>query len=285
MLHNWKVCHFSKLPAWMQDNEFLLDGHRPPLPSFRVCFKSIFRIHTETGNIWTHMVGCFLFICISIYSLNWSAYGIPEKDKLVLSLFFVGAVFCLGFSFVFHTLCCHSHGVCRAFSKLDYFGISLLTTCSSVSWLYYVFYCHYYLKWFYIMGVVVGGLVTALVSLMDKFSEPEWRAFRAGVFLTFGLFTFLPAIHYPILDGWLHYVQTSLGWLFLMGLLYVIGAALYAMRIPERFFPGKFDIWLHSHQIFHVFVVCAALVHYHGVTELALHRINDSQCEIESYLM
>lgn len=45
-----------------QDNDFLQRGHRPPLPSFRACFKSIFRIHTETGNIWTHMLGCVAFI-------------------------------------------------------------------------------------------------------------------------------------------------------------------------------------------------------------------------------
>lgn len=45
------------LPDWLKDNDFLLHGHRPPMPSFRACFKSIFRIHTETGNIWTHLLG------------------------------------------------------------------------------------------------------------------------------------------------------------------------------------------------------------------------------------
>ena len=45
------------LPSWLRDNDFLLKGHRPPLPSIKECFKSIFRIHTETGNIWTHLIG------------------------------------------------------------------------------------------------------------------------------------------------------------------------------------------------------------------------------------
>uniref|UniRef100_A0A8C6EFV2 Uncharacterized protein n=1 Tax=Moschus moschiferus TaxID=68415 RepID=A0A8C6EFV2_MOSMO len=31
-------------------------GHRPPMPSFRACYKSIFRIHTETSNVWTHLL-------------------------------------------------------------------------------------------------------------------------------------------------------------------------------------------------------------------------------------
>lgn len=65
----WSVCHFHNLPAWLQDNDFLTHGHRPPLPSFRACFKSIFRIHTETANIWTHLLGCVAFIGKEIATL------------------------------------------------------------------------------------------------------------------------------------------------------------------------------------------------------------------------
>ncbi|KAM4646007.1 adiponectin receptor protein 1 isoform 5-T5 [Amazona ochrocephala] len=51
----WRVIPYDVLPDWLKDNDYLLHGHRPPMPSFRACFKSIFRIHTETGNIWTHL--------------------------------------------------------------------------------------------------------------------------------------------------------------------------------------------------------------------------------------
>ena len=53
----WTVVHHHHLPSWLRDNDFLVKGHRPPLNSFTACFKSIFRIHTETGNIWTHLLG------------------------------------------------------------------------------------------------------------------------------------------------------------------------------------------------------------------------------------
>lgn len=53
----WRVIPYDVLPDWLKDNDYLLHGHRPPMPSFRACFKSIFRIHTETGNIWTHLLG------------------------------------------------------------------------------------------------------------------------------------------------------------------------------------------------------------------------------------
>lgn len=46
----WTVQHFHALPDWLKDNEYLLTGHRPPLPSAAECFKSIFQLHTETGK-------------------------------------------------------------------------------------------------------------------------------------------------------------------------------------------------------------------------------------------
>ncbi|XP_044762754.1 adiponectin receptor protein isoform X1 [Coccinella septempunctata] len=277
----WSVCHFRNLPAWLQDNDFLIFGHRPPLPSFRACFKSIFRIHTETANIWTHLLGCVAFIGIATYFLLRPQIEIEVQEKVVFGAFFVGAIICLGFSALFHTVNCHSQFVGKLFSKLDYCGIALLIMGSFVPWLYYGFYCHFRPKVVYLSIVCALGLTSIIVSLWDKFSEPEWRPFRAAVFMTFGLSGVVPAIHFGLMEGWFnHLSQKSLGWLILMGILYIIGAMMYALRVPERFFPGKFDIWLHSHQIFHVFVLGGALVHYHGISEMAMHRVTIGQCEI-----
>jgi len=99
-----------------------------------------------------------------------------------------------------------------------------------------------------------------------------------------------------------------------MGCLYILGALFYALRVPERFFPGKFDIWVsfcdklillvytrksiiyygyyiifviqfQSHQIFHVLVIAAAFVHYHGITEMAMHRMTIGDCTNPSQVL
>ncbi|CAF1131084.1 unnamed protein product [Didymodactylos carnosus] len=54
------VVDHSHLPHWLVDNEFLISGHRPPMPSVKQCFASIFRLHTETVNIWTHLLVLFI---------------------------------------------------------------------------------------------------------------------------------------------------------------------------------------------------------------------------------
>lgn len=217
----------------MQDNDFLHAGHRPPLPSFYACFKSIFRIHTETGNIWTHLLGTLLFIgailsytkCIDVHLLHillsifcefWLSISLIKvffffftgcvafigiaiffltqppieiqlEEKLVFGTFFAGAITCLGMSFAFHTVHCHSECVGKLFSKLDYCGIAMLIMGSFVPWLYYGFYCDYQPKLIYLSVVVVLGITSIVVSLWERFGEPNYRPLRAGIFMGFGL--------------------------------------------------------------------------------------------------
>ncbi len=47
---------FKSLPAYLKDNEFIEGYYRRVLP-VRDSFKSLFGIHNETGNIYTHLLG------------------------------------------------------------------------------------------------------------------------------------------------------------------------------------------------------------------------------------
>lgn len=65
--------------------------------------------------------------------------------------------------------------------------------------------------------------------------------------MALGLSGVIPALHYVITDGFWHAIhKAALGWLVLMAILYILGAVIYAVRIPERIFPGKFDIWVNT---------------------------------------
>lgn len=273
----WKSMPHSALPVWLQDNEFLTKGHRPPLPSIRACFHSVFRIHSETGNIWTHFIGALLFVMILIYYLTTS--DIKIQEKVTFGIFFAGAIICLLASAIFHTFYCYSPEVCRLFNKIDYCGISVLIMGSLVPWLYYAFYCDYISKIAYLVLIGIFGCACIVISLWDKFATPEFRSFRAAMFTALGSSSLIPAIHYIIINGL--YKVFSVGaffWFILTGALYATGAYIYASRIPEKWFPGKFNIWFQSHQLFHVFVVAAAFVHYHGVHILATYRLNIGDC-------
>ncbi|CAJ0603013.1 unnamed protein product [Cylicocyclus nassatus] len=275
----WKATNFEGLPEWLQDNEYLRTGHRPPLPSFSSCFKSIFALHTETGNIWTHMYGCVAFIGVALWFLTRPSTQIQLTEKLIFSNFFAGAILCLGMSFLFHTVACHSDSVGKLFSKLDYTGITMLIVGSFIPWLYYGFNCRPQPMIIYITMITVLGVLAMIVSLWDKFAEPMFRPVRAGVFVAMGLSALVPAAHMMYVDGLdFMYHKASLVWMVSMGSMYIGGAAIYATRIPERWFPGRCDLWFQSHQLFHTFVVIAAFTHFHAITEMTMINRMEGSC-------
>lgn len=110
------------------------------------------------------------------------------------------------------------------------------------------------------------GAGCAMVSVNPKFRTPKWRPFRAGMFLAMGLSAALPVLHGVLIFGIPKMTRAiSLPHVVTQGVLYIVGAGLYASRIPERFSPGTFDIWGSSHQIFHCLVLLAAGTHLVGL--------------------
>lgn len=69
--------------------------------------------------------------------------------------------------------------------------------------------------------------------------------------------------------------------------MYLSGVAIYASQFPESMWPGRFDFIGHSHQLWHIFVVFAALIHYKSALELVNWSITirhgqDSTCSLWS---
>ena len=285
----WKAVHFDTLPDWLKDNEFLRRHHRPPMYSMRGCLKSMFRLHTETLNIWTHLIGFifFTFLTASVYVLRDSITqffeditisDLPWQEQCIILLFFLGAMTCLFCSTAFHTLGNHSERIFNIFSKLDYLGIAFLITGSGIPAVYYVFYCTTISRYVHMAMLILLGLCSIVISFWDKFNQREYRGFRALVFVLFGLYYAVPAIQVMVERGFAEPLGKFVVGLVIMAMLYLGGAGLYASRIPERFRPGMFDVWAHSHQIFHVCVVAAALVYYDALLILVKHRLINGNC-------
>lgn len=86
------------------------------------------------------------------------------------------------------------------------------------------------------------------------------------MFVLTGLSAIFPMLHGLSIYGY-HHMRHAAGLNFVVaqGALYILGAAIYAARVPEKWYPQRFDIWGSSHQIFHVLVVMAAMTHGWGL--------------------
>jgi adiponectin receptor len=141
-------------------------------------------------------------------------------------------------------------------------GISALIVTSFYPLVYYSFLCHPFYRHLYIGFITIFGIATVLVSLVPVFQVPAFRHVRAALFSCMGVSGLVPVLHKLI---WFHYrpeVVASTVFEAFMGIFYGLGVMIYATRVPERWFPGKFDLVGHSHQLFHLLVIAGAYTHY-----------------------
>ena len=66
---------FEKHNQYMMDNEFLHEGWRLNYFKFSDCFKSLFELHNETLNIWSHIIGTQILMTVMIYFMFYLDYG------------------------------------------------------------------------------------------------------------------------------------------------------------------------------------------------------------------
>ena len=54
------------IPEYLQDNEYIISGYRVNHDSCCEATKSLFTCHNESVNIWSHLLGAVLFLCLFV---------------------------------------------------------------------------------------------------------------------------------------------------------------------------------------------------------------------------
>ena len=157
-------------------------------------------------------------------------------------------------------------------------GIAVLTVFSFYPLIYYGLLCQTVARLFYLISVTVLGVAVVSVSLLDFFQKAQWRTFRYCLFSGLGLYAIFPIVHILLLHFSVPRVRSAMAWDIVHGVFYLGGGAIYAARIPERFFPGRFDLVLNSHQVMHSMVLAAAVIHWRCSMELMEWRDSIGAC-------
>ena len=78
----------------------------------------------------------------------------------------------------------------------------------------------------------------------------------------------LPVVHGILLHGYEFAIySTALKYLLVMACCYLVGGYTYVSRVPEKYWPGRFDYWLNSHQILHMMVIMGSLINWQGAVQ------------------
>jgi adiponectin receptor len=92
---------FETLEHWRQDNHYIVNSYRKTANSYRRSYASVFQIHNETVNIWSHLLPAVLSLPIAsglYYTLGPRYDRAFRSDVVAMGCFFLGALLCLGMS-------------------------------------------------------------------------------------------------------------------------------------------------------------------------------------------
>jgi adiponectin receptor len=275
---------YEDLPDPWRINPHILKGYRFSEGKW-ACVRSVVSVHNELFNIWSHAVGLILVLAVAFYfyprNVNFSLS--TNADVFVAAVFFFAACKCLVCSTIWHTMNSISHQtLLERFACVDYTGISLLVAASIMTTEYAAFYCEPFSRWVYMLTTAGLGIGGVILPWHPTFNRQDMAWLRVMFYVSLAATGFLPVGQLIATRGveWAYYFYAPVGKSILV---YLLGACLYASKVPERWFPGMFDYVGCSHNIWHVAVLCGIIFHYTAMQDMFSQALLRAQVHCSVY--
>jgi predicted membrane channel-forming protein YqfA (hemolysin III family) len=203
-------------------------------------------IHTDTANIWTHIVGAiFFFSCASL-------------SLFPISIIAVGAALTCCLSAIYHTLRNYSRKMYDICLCLDVSSIAIQIFATLLADVINLFgKDHVGIARLDTVLVVVMAVVTIAgvpIVLKRKLYWVRTFVFSCESVLCIPLF-----VQKYLIDGFDERWGRVIGWRVLCLATAGLGIAVRSAHVPERFFPRSvFQSLLHSHCIFHLLSIVSS---------------------------
>jgi adiponectin receptor len=227
-------------------------------------------------NIWSHLVGAaYYIVSFATFLTTEIATDAPARDfysshLAAVSVYYLGTIVSFTLSTTFHIFSDHSYPLCRFSNNLDHVGIVFGIWGAGIAFTHFSLYCaplNVRLTYFCAQTAASGFAV--VLTLRSYFHQSGVHAWRSIIYFLLGASLFIPFLQALNSVGSVEELNKAagLGSFLWLAIIHSIGGILYVVRVPERWFPGKFDICGQSHNWMHFLVVLGAYVGLRGLLE------------------
>ncbi|XP_064624518.1 membrane progestin receptor beta-like [Lineus longissimus] len=245
-------------------------GYRPPNKPWTYYFISAFQLHNESMNIWTHLIGFFVVGAAMVYY--------HQKLNFLSAQLYPMVIFgltCLAFSLLStaaHLLEAKSFFVHHFAYFLDYAGVGLYGFGTMTILSYYSadkrilqFFGAYFTPVNAIMAVT-----SCFCSCYGKLSYMRPYPIQRKLLNIVGNAVHLVLFAGPVFCRMFTEDASQTDQVRAIAfnkhlsclLTFVIAVTFFATHLPEKWCPGKFDIFGYSHAFFHISVIITVLLQF-----------------------
>ncbi|XP_038638821.1 progestin and adipoQ receptor family member 3-like isoform X3 [Scyliorhinus canicula] len=247
-----RLYSYEEIPTFLKGNPYITDGYRAYLPS-SLCIRSLFVLSNESVNIWSHLLGFFLFFVMGLHD---TCFLLPSSnstrdDYIVFIIFGFCFQFCMLCSAGYHLFCCHhSEKTSQQWLALDYAGVSVGMLGCYVPGVFYAFYCaEQYWRQVYLITVLAMIFVMFLTQIHPHYASQHCHKLRILLFCFIAAYGLIPTIHWIFQNGGIGepVVKVFAPRVGVMYLLASLAFLFYYSKVPERYFPGQ--PWVYWHKL------------------------------------
>lgn len=262
MLYKLRTLANDKVPLEIRV-PYVYSGYRLPYQPWTYYIKSLFHLHNETINVWTHLIGCLL-----VLFQTYTYYGLYSEADSGIKGTVIGfgtccfiTLFNSAVAHLLHSKSCHVNFFVFMY---DYVGVVCWGFGTAILALYGVSSKDMYellgphfvtvqIAWTYLNYI---NICLAKLWYGHDLSMGQRKKMIIGGISIQGLWNFIP--WFP------RYVEcyqnsecewSSLNHVTIVCVSFVCMTLTFALHQPERTWPGCFDIFGQSHQIFHAIVI------------------------------
>ncbi|GCC21498.1 hypothetical protein chiPu_0019970 [Chiloscyllium punctatum] len=268
-----------RVPSTVTDNDvpmlfrepYIHSGYRQVEQDWKYYLLSLFQQHNEALNVWTHLLAALVLV-VRFRAFLETTSPFPTVYSLPLCFFVVACVTYLSCSVLAHLFQSKSELAHYSFYFLDYVGVGAYQYGSALA---HYYYCmepewHQVIHPFFLPIAAILGWLSCLGCCFSKvhFQRPYPITRKVcqmvPAFLAY-LLDISPIVH-RIATCWVRGCTDHAVWYHTWQIiLFVIASGFFSYPVPEKYFPGRFDIVGHGHQIFHVFLSLCTLAQLEAV--------------------
>ncbi|PKS07260.1 hypothetical protein jhhlp_005862 [Lomentospora prolificans] len=216
----WKELRSCAARGSAVEDGCVANGSRRACGSVMECVKSWTYLHNESVNIWSHLIGAVIFFYLPYYMFTVAIpprYAIATtEDIVVCSAWFLGVAICFVLSVCFHTLMAHSETLYQKTLQLDFQGVLILMTGSTLSMTTYTTCLSPAHRLAHHLVNLTLGLSASLATTSPALGEVHLGRYRAVLFALFGGGVF-------VLPIWWAWREDAVG----LGVPFTLGTAFF----------------------------------------------------------
>ncbi|XP_052769127.1 membrane progestin receptor alpha-like [Mya arenaria] len=248
--------------------------------------ESLVHIHNETLNVWTHLIGCVLLIIqMTVY------FYIYASDNAVIRWTLLGhgtccfiTLFNSAVAHLLHSRSCYSNFMVFMY---DYVGVVSWGFGTAILAMYGVSDKHMYeeLEPAFLTIQLIWTYLTFIIICMSKLwfgHDLEISSRKKMIVVSI----FIQALS-NVIPWFPRYIScfndvdcslSSLNHITVVCVSFTLMTITFVLHQPEKSWPGKFDIYGQSHQIFHVIATVTQSLQFYALYIDYTHKVN-SHCQ------